>query len=202
MPGQASGSFDADETLPRRQATAGGGVAHVRRDGLEAALDRLDDERNVRDRGCEQQTLEGERQRLAGHGLKRLAERRPRAEGHEQVEPQHRRGQHERHGDERFDEQLAWELSNGQQAPQPDAATAAGGRSCRRPATETHAGPSSPWRLLWHCEAARAQARGDVATQLVLYLADRKAAGRPGFTAAMRWRTRRVAGFGRRMFAA
>ena len=52
---------------------------------------------------------------------KRLAERRARAERHEQVEPQHRRRQHQRHGDERFDQQLAAKLADGQQAAQPDA---------------------------------------------------------------------------------
>jgi hypothetical protein len=48
------GHFDSDETLPRCQATARGRVAHVGRDRFKAALDRLDNKRNVRDRRCQQ----------------------------------------------------------------------------------------------------------------------------------------------------
>ena len=63
--GPGERQLDAQEALPRRQAAARRGVAHVGRNRLEAALDRLDDERNVRDGGREQQALERERQRLA-----------------------------------------------------------------------------------------------------------------------------------------
>ena len=54
-----------------------------------------------------------------GDRLKRLPEWRSRAERHEQVEPQDRRRQHERHREQRFEEQLPAKLTGGQQAPQP-----------------------------------------------------------------------------------
>ena len=82
--------LDPQEALPRRQAAAGRGVTHVGRNGLEAALDRLDDERDVGDRGREQQSLERERQRLADETPETPApsgERAPKR--HEQVEPEH-----------------------------------------------------------------------------------------------------------------
>ena len=83
--------FDAEKALPRRQPTTGRRLADVARHGLEAALDRLDDERDVGDRRREQQTRERERQRVADDALKRApsGERAPNSD--EQVEAEHRR---------------------------------------------------------------------------------------------------------------
>ena len=80
MPGHASGSFDPEKALPRAQAAARGGVTNIGGDCFKASLDRLDNERDVRDRGGEQQPLEREWQRLPDDGLKGLAERRAGAE--------------------------------------------------------------------------------------------------------------------------
>ena len=145
MPGQASGTSMRDESLPRRQAAAGRRITNVGRNRLEAALNRLDDERDVGNRRRQQQALERERQRLADERLEGLTERRTRTERDQEIEPEHRRRQHERHGDERFDQQLAAEMAHRQQAAEPDAERAAGSRWCPRRARARRGGPPSPW---------------------------------------------------------
>ena len=121
-------------------------------------------------------------------GLERLAERRARAEGDEQVEAEHRRRQHERHGDERLDQQLAAELAERPAGGRARCRTAAGSRSCRRRATARRGEPSSPSAAI---VALRSRASGESRAR-------RRSAGRrrtasaigpARFSSTMRWRS-------------
>ena len=56
-PGPRKWNFDPGKALPRRESATGGSVTNILRNRLEAALDWLDDERDIRDRRCEKQPL-------------------------------------------------------------------------------------------------------------------------------------------------
>jgi hypothetical protein len=119
-PGQASGSSTVRSALERRHAATGGGLAHLRRDRLEAALGGLDGEGQVEDYRGEEEALEGEDELVAEDLLPEPAHGRVRAKGDEQVEAEHGRRQDERQRHQRLGHPLAPEPPVGEQPPEPD----------------------------------------------------------------------------------